>query len=58
VSDFTRSIFIYLFLLFTIRATAGLDKFHGKGSNGGVWEWTANVFDTHEGLVPTQLFTG
>lgn len=30
----------------------------GRGSNGGIWEWTSTVFDTHEGLVPTKLFTG
>lgn len=36
----------------------GLDQFNGRGSNGGVWEWTTTVFDTHEGLAPTQLFTG
>jgi len=36
----------------------GLDTYAGKGSNGGVWEWTSTVFDTHEGLVPTDLFTG
>ncbi|KDR75270.1 hypothetical protein GALMADRAFT_249266 [Galerina marginata CBS 339.88] len=41
-----------------IPATTGLDAHAGKGSNGGVWEWTSTVFDTHDGLVPTQLFTG
>ncbi|KAF8160867.1 C-type lectin protein [Crassisporium funariophilum] len=41
-----------------VPATTGLDDYRGKGSNGGVWEWTSTVFDTHEGLVPTQLFTG
>jgi len=41
-----------------VPATAGLDKFNGKGSNGGVWEWTTTIFDIHGGLVPTQLFTG
>ena len=40
------------------RATAGLDQFSGRGSNGGVWEWTTTVFDNHPGLVPTKLFTG
>ncbi|THU89377.1 hypothetical protein K435DRAFT_802795 [Dendrothele bispora CBS 962.96] len=39
-------------------ATAGMKDNGGKGSNGGVWEWTTSVFDTHEGLVPTNLFTG
>ncbi|KAK7045684.1 hypothetical protein VNI00_007517 [Paramarasmius palmivorus] len=41
-----------------VPATAGLDINQGKGSNGGVWEWTSTVFDNHEGLVPTKLFTG
>lgn len=36
----------------------GLEIYNGKGSNGGVWEWTSTTFDNHEGLVPTQLFTG
>lgn len=30
----------------------------GKGSNGGVWEWTSTLFDTHDGLVPTNIFPG
>ncbi|KAF9472134.1 hypothetical protein BDN70DRAFT_972430 [Pholiota conissans] len=41
-----------------VPGTMGLDACGGKGSNGGVWEWTSTVFDTHEGLVPTGLFTG
>jgi len=36
----------------------GLAEFGGKGSNGGVWEWTSTKFDTHDGFVPTKLFTG
>ncbi|KAJ7072579.1 C-type lectin protein [Mycena amicta] len=39
-------------------ATTGLESQQGRGSNGGVWEWTATRFDTHDGLVPTKLFTG
>ncbi|CAK5265600.1 unnamed protein product [Mycena citricolor] len=39
-----------------VPATAGIDG--AKGTNGGVWEWTSTVFDTHEGLAPTNLFTG
>lgn len=38
--------------------TMGLDAQSGKGTNGGVWEWTATAFEGHEGLVPTDLFTG
>jgi len=36
----------------------GLEAYNGKGSNGGVWEWTSTTFDNHKGLVPTELFTG
>ncbi|KAG6865949.1 hypothetical protein C0991_010204 [Blastosporella zonata] len=41
-----------------VPATTGLERTNGKGSNGGVWEWTSTLFDTHEGLSPTNLFTG
>ncbi|KAK1229139.1 hypothetical protein PQX77_007809 [Marasmius sp. AFHP31] len=41
-----------------VPATAGLKVNEGKGSNGGVWEWTSTLFDNHDGLVPTKLFTG
>jgi hypothetical protein len=37
--------------------TGGCDN-SGRGSNGGVWEWTMTPFATHEGLVPTDHFTG
>ena len=40
------------------RATTGLDEHNGRGSNGGIWEWTSTPFDTHDGLSPTKLFTG
>ncbi|KAL1746203.1 C-type lectin protein [Schizophyllum fasciatum] len=30
----------------------------GRGSNGGVWEWTSTKFDMHAGLTPTALFPG
>ncbi|EFI28167.1 DUF323 domain-containing protein [Coprinopsis cinerea okayama7 len=41
-----------------VPATTGISEFDGKGSNGGVWEWTSTLFDTHEGLVPTNIFPG
>jgi len=54
------SIFLFLFSSNWISCspTAGGQESDGRGSNGGVWEWTTTVFDTHEGLVPTNLFTG
>ena len=36
----------------------GLDAYGGRGSNGGVWEWTTTAFHAHEGFIPTKLFTG
>jgi len=39
-------------------ATTGGDANSGHGSNGGVWEWTSTVFSGHDGLVPTDHFTG
>ncbi|EIW80138.1 hypothetical protein CONPUDRAFT_57841 [Coniophora puteana RWD-64-598 SS2] len=42
-----------------VPATAGLDDVNGgRGSNGGVWEWTSTAFEGHEGLVGTQHFPG
>ncbi|KAJ7188576.1 C-type lectin protein [Mycena filopes] len=41
-----------------VPATTGLENEGGRGSNGGIWEWTTTVFDNHDGLVPTNLFTG
>jgi formylglycine-generating enzyme required for sulfatase activity len=41
-----------------IPATAGGEQDGGRGSNGGVWEWTTTVFDGHEGMIPTNHFTG
>lgn len=40
------------------RATTGTENNSGKGSNGGIWEWTSTPFETHEGLSPTNLFVG
>jgi hypothetical protein len=55
VANFASRIFVHQLC---DRATTGLEEYAGKGSNGGVWEWTSTVFDTHEGLSPTNLFTG
>ncbi|KAJ7076893.1 C-type lectin protein [Mycena belliarum] len=41
-----------------VPANAGLASQGGRGSNGGVWEWTTSLFENHEGLVPTNLFVG
>ncbi|KIM72320.1 hypothetical protein PILCRDRAFT_99370 [Piloderma croceum F 1598] len=41
-----------------IPATTGGDANDGHGSNGGVWEWTSTAFAGHNGLVPTNHFTG
>jgi len=41
-----------------IPATTGGDENSGHGHNGGIWEWTNTVFVGHEGLVPTNHFTG
>ncbi|KAI1792532.1 C-type lectin protein [Ganoderma leucocontextum] len=39
-------------------ATAGLETEGGRGSNGGVWEWTATALDTHPGFEGTGIFPG
>ncbi|TBU65143.1 C-type lectin protein [Dichomitus squalens] len=40
-------------------ATAGLQEIDGgRGSNGGVWEWTATALDAHPGFVGTGIFPG
>ncbi|KAJ8591598.1 hypothetical protein M405DRAFT_814114 [Rhizopogon salebrosus TDB-379] len=41
-----------------VPATAGLEDNGGRGTNGGVWEWTSTLFDKHEGLSPTEHFPG
>lgn len=40
------------------RATAGTDENGGRGSNGGVWEWSSTLLDTHEGFEGTTIFPG
>ena len=30
----------------------------GRGSNGGVWEWTSTLLDTHAGFDGTTIFPG
>jgi hypothetical protein len=40
------------------RATTGCEKYGGKGSNGGVWEWTSTIFDKVDGFVPSKLYPG
>ena len=39
-------------------ATAGLTENDGRGSNGGVWEWSSTLLDTHDGFEGTTIFPG
>ena len=39
-------------------ATAGLAENDGRGSNGGVWEWSSTLLDTHDGFEGTTIFPG
>lgn len=41
-----------------VPATTGLEANSGRGSNGGVWEWTSTPLDSHDGLSPTEHFPG
>ncbi|KIK98122.1 hypothetical protein PAXRUDRAFT_134897 [Paxillus rubicundulus Ve08.2h10] len=41
-----------------VPATTGLGEFNGRGSNGGVWEWTSTLLSDHEGFYPTKHFPG
>jgi len=41
-----------------VPATTGGERYGGKGSNGGVWEWTSTVFDKVDGFVPSKLYPG
>ena len=45
-------------MIFLSRATTGGEKYDGKGSNGGVWEWTSTVLDKVDGFVPSKLYPG
>ncbi|TFK45574.1 hypothetical protein OE88DRAFT_1639743 [Heliocybe sulcata] len=41
-----------------VPSTMGImDVDGGRGSNGGVWEWTSTLFDGHDGLDPTTLYS-
>ncbi|KAF8964415.1 hypothetical protein BDZ97DRAFT_1919098 [Flammula alnicola] len=41
-----------------VPATTGGEQCGGKGSNGGVWEWTSTVFDKVEEFEPSKLYPG
>jgi len=36
----------------------GCKKYGGKGTNGGVWEWTSTVWDKYDGFTPSKLYPG
>ncbi|KAF8798917.1 DUF323 domain-containing protein [Phlegmacium glaucopus] len=41
-----------------VPATTGGERNGGKGSNGGVWEWTSTVLERIDGFVPSNLYPG
>ncbi|TFK24369.1 DUF323 domain-containing protein [Coprinopsis marcescibilis] len=41
-----------------VPATTGLARGHGRGSNGGVWEWTSTTLDKVDGFRPSNLYPG
>ncbi|KAF6755786.1 DUF323 domain-containing protein [Ephemerocybe angulata] len=41
-----------------VPATTGLDRGSGRGTNGGVWEWTSTLFDKTDGFVSSTLYPG
>lgn len=45
-------------LMLSFSATAGLSEHNGRGSNGGVWEWSSDTLDTHPGFDGTTIFPG
>jgi hypothetical protein len=53
---FLFACYMVLFVDSSFRASG--PDFGGKGSNGGVWEWTSTVFDAHDGFVGTGIFPG
>ncbi|EEB87377.1 hypothetical protein MPER_15282, partial [Moniliophthora perniciosa FA553] len=43
---------------YPVPATTGGVRNGGKGSNGGVWEWTSTIFDKYDGFVSSELYPG
>ncbi|KAJ7601033.1 DUF323 domain-containing protein [Mycena floridula] len=41
-----------------VPATTGGKRGGGKGSNGGVWEWTSTIFDKYDGFQASELYPG
>ncbi|KIY47486.1 DUF323 domain-containing protein [Fistulina hepatica ATCC 64428] len=41
-----------------VPATTGTKRNGGRGTNGGVWEWTSTVLDSYEGFQPSKLYPG
>ena len=39
-------------------ATTGGKNNGGRGTNGGVWEWTSTPLDQADGFVPSELYPG
>jgi len=40
------------------RATTGGERDQGKGTNGGVWEWTSTLLDSVEGYANSLIYPG
>ena len=47
-----------MFLYEDPRATTGWERNNGKGTNGGVWEWTSTEFGKVDGFVTSELYPG
>ncbi|KAF8908854.1 DUF323 domain-containing protein [Gymnopilus junonius] len=41
-----------------VPATTGGERNNGKGTNGGIWEWTSTEFDKFDGFVTSKLYPG